>query len=281
MKHPNMKRGWIGLVMLALLLSAGCAGNKTGKDKDTPEDRVAAETLYNQSLDSLKDGQYDEAASSFDEVERTHPFSKWATHAQIMAAYAHYKNRDYNRAVSTLERFIELHPGSDSIAYAHYLKAISYYEQITDVRRDQGMTRKAYDNLQTVVKRYPDTPYARDASLKLDLTRDHLAGKEMDIGRYYLTRGHYHAALNRFRKVVRDYQTTMHTPEALHRLVEAYKALGLRDEARRTAAVLGYNYPDSTWYADSYRLLDKEQLEKLIADRSFIDRAVDRIFRPD
>ena len=195
------------------------------------------------------------ASKQFDEVERQHPYSVWATKAQLMAAYTHYQNSKYDDAIIAADRFIQLHPGNRDVAYAYYLKALSYYEQITDVSRDQRVTERATKALEEVVRRFPDSQYGRDSKLKLDLTRDHLAGKEMEIGRYYLRQGQYLAAINRFRRVVENYQTTTHIPEALHRLTESYLALGVVEEAKQTAAVLGYNYPGSEWYTDSYALL--------------------------
>src|SRR4029079_6545132 len=165
-----------------------------------------------------------------------------------------YMGNKYDEAILALNRFIELHPGHRDVAYAQYLKVLCYYAHISDVERDQQMTQRSLESLQEVVRRYPQSQYARDARLKIDLTRDHLAGKEMEIGRYYLKRGNYLAAINRFRRLVDDYQVTSHVPEALHRLVEAYSALGLTDEPRQAAAVLGHNYPGSEWYVDSYSL---------------------------
>ena len=205
-------------------------------------------------MDSMEAGDNKEAVRLFDEVERQHPYSTWATKAQLMSGFVQYMANQYDEAILALNRFIELHPGNRDVAYANYLKALCYYEQISDVERDQQMTRRALDSLQEVVRKYPQSQYARDARLKIDLTRDHLAGKEMEVGRYYLKRGNYLAAINRFRKVVDEYQVTSHVPEALHRLVEAYTAMGLTEEARKAAAVLGHNYPGSEWYVDSYEL---------------------------
>jgi outer membrane protein assembly factor BamD len=195
-----------------------------------------------------------------------------------MAAYAHYQENRYDDAINTLDRFIELNPGSEDVAYAYYLKAISYYEQISDVGRDQKMTQLALDSLQDVTRRFPDSEYARDAQLKIDLARDHLAGKHMTIGRYYLRQGEYLAAINRFQTVVEEYQTTTHVPEALHRLVEAYMALGVDNEAQATAAVLGYNYPGSDWYTDSYYLLTGEDLRPEPSEGSWISRVWGSVF---
>jgi outer membrane protein assembly factor BamD len=220
-----------------------------------------AEQLYNSAMDTMESGQPRKAARLFDEVERQHPYSQWATQAQIMSAYAHYSVDEYDDAIPALDSFIELHPGNRSAAYAYYLRALCYYEQIADVTRDQGNSEQALRALSDVVARFPNTDYARDAALKLDLVRDHLAGKEMEIGRYYLTRDQYLASINRFRTVVEKYQTTTHVPEALERLVEAYLSLGVTDEAQTAGAVLGYNYPGSEWYQDAYNLLKAKDLK--------------------
>ena len=217
------------------------------------------EELYNSAMNAMQAEDYEEAARLFDEVERQHPYSEWASKAQLMAAYAYYQENSYDEAINALDRFIELHPGSPDVSYAYYLKAISYYEQISDVRRDQKMTEEALVSLEEVVRRFPESKYARDAGLKIDLALDHLAGKHMDIGRFYQSRSEYLAAINRFRTVVERYQTTTHIPEALHRLGESYLALGIVDAARTTAAVLGHNFPGSVWYIDSYALLTGEE----------------------
>lgn len=266
---------WRGLVLAcALALPVGLAGCAS----DEPEyvERPVGE-LYNQAMDQLLEEEYEQAAQTFDEVERQHPYSTWASKAQLMAGYAHYLNDNYTEAVNALDRFIELHPGNRDIAYAYYLKALSYYEQIADVRRDQKMTRQARGALQEVVNRFPNTKYARDARLKLDLTEDHLAGAEMVVGRYYLDKDHYLAAIKRFRRVIEEHQTTTHVPEALHRLVEAYLALGVVDEAQATAAVLGHNYPGSDWYADSYELLTGRDVTPERDADSWISRVWDSV----
>lgn len=262
---------------LALIL-ASCAGD--GDSKEALEGRPV-ESLYNEAADAMQAEQYPKAAMLFEEVERQHPYSQWATKAEQMAAYAYYKDGKYDEAVLALDRFIELHPGNPEIDYALYLRALCFYEQIGDVARDQALTKEALEALDTLVQRFPDSRYARDAALKRDLTLDHLAGKEMEIGRYYLNRSQVNAAINRFLIVVKDYQTTTHVPEALHRLVEAYMTLGLRDEATRVAAVLGYNYPGSKWYESSYKLLDPEQRKRIDEGRSWVDRTVDSLFKPD
>ncbi|WP_207540051.1 outer membrane protein assembly factor BamD [Sabulicella rubraurantiaca] len=213
------------------------------------------EGLYAAGIEALQAQRYPQAVEIFDTLEREHPFSTWATNAKIMGAYGEYMRNRYTEAIGGLDRFIQLHPSHRDVAYAQYLRALAYYEQISDSQRDQRGTELAMTALQEVVNRFPDTAYARDARLKIDLARDHLAGKEMNIGRFYQRQGLLNAAIGRFRRVVEDYQTTNHVPEALHRLTEIYTALGLRDEARRTASVLGHNFPGSTWYQDSYALL--------------------------
>jgi outer membrane protein assembly factor BamD len=240
---------WLGVTALICLLSA-CGGGKKEVYVEKPVD-----DLYNKAMDELVEERYATAARTFQEVESQHPYSVWATKGQLMAAYALYEGGNYGEAIIAAERFIQLHPGNRDIAYAYYLKAISYYVQIVDIGRDQKTTELALRSLEDVVRRFPDSKYARDAKLKLDFTRDHLAGKEMEIGRYYLKRGYYLAALNRFKRVIDSYQTTTHVPEALERLVECDLALGLTEEARENAAVLGHNYPGSDWYIDAYALV--------------------------
>jgi outer membrane protein assembly factor BamD len=233
--------------------------------------------IYNEAVDALESEDYALAASRFDDVERQHPYSVWATKAQIMAAFAHYQGKEYDDALIAVDRFIQLHPGNRDIAYAYYLRALCYYEQISDVERDQLNTEKAYNALREVVQRFPNTEFARDAKLKIDLTRDHLAGKEMEVGRFYLKRSYYLAAINRFRRVVDEFQTTSHVPEALHRLVEAYTSIGMKEEARKAASVLGYNYPGSEWYLDSYAVAAGKDLRGK-RDQGFIARAFDWAF---
>jgi outer membrane protein assembly factor BamD len=253
----------------------------TSGDGNTPQVEESVDSLYNKAAAALDDKRYAEATQYFEEVERQHPYSKWATQAQLMGAYASYEDQRYDEAIIALDRFIELHPGNESIDYAHYLKALCFYEQISDVARDQFMTQEALKALETLIRRFPDSKYARDAALKRDLTYDHLAGKEMEIGRYYLNRGHINAAINRFRTVVEKYQTTTHTAEALHRLVEAYLTLGLGYEATQIAAVLGHNYPGSPWYKRSYDLLDDKSRQRILDKRGFVDRTIESIFKPD
>jgi outer membrane protein assembly factor BamD len=210
------------------------------------------------SFDDLGAQDYKNAAKEFEEVDRQHPYSVWATKAQIMAAFTYYQSNKYDDAIIALDRFIQLHPGHRDIPYAYYLKALCYYEQISDIGRDQRLTQQALDALAEVVKRFPESPYARDARLKVELAIDHLAGKEMAVGRYYQANSQYIGAINRYRVVIERYQTTTHVPEALHRLVESYLSLGVKSEAQEAAAVLGYNFPGSDWYQDSYYLMTGE-----------------------
>jgi outer membrane protein assembly factor BamD len=204
----------------------------------------------------LKDGDYDKSATAFTEVDRQHPYSIWATKAQLMSGFSFYENNSYDEAIIALDRFISIHPSNKDTAYAYYLKALCYYEQISDIGRDQQMTRLALKALQELKVRFPSSKYTQDALIKIDLTRDHLAGKEMEIGRYYGSQGLYLGAINRFKEVVDNFQTTTHVPEALHRLTESYLALGLIEQAKKTASVLGHNFPGSEWYIDSYELVE-------------------------
>jgi outer membrane protein assembly factor BamD len=260
-------------ILLCLAALAGCDTMTTifgTGDEDQKRTERPVEEIYNNAVDLLQTGWYETAAKEFDEVERQHPYSVWATKAQLMAGYSHYQSQRFDEAIIALDRFIELHPGNRDAPYAHYLKALSYYEQISDVGRDQKMTRLALDAMREVVRRYPNTTYARDARLKFDLTQDHLAGKDMAIGRYYQRRTDYLAAINRYRAVIERFQTTTHVPEALHRLTECYLALGITDEAQMSAAVLGHNFPGSRWYEDSYALLDNRNLRPQRKENSWL-----------
>ena len=262
------------MAALALtLVVAACDSTKNDVYVERP-----VEELYNTAHNAMLDGDFKAAANGFDEVERQHPYSVWATRAQIMAAFCYYQDNDYDQADIAAQRFVELHPGHEDTAYAYYLTAISYYEQISDVGRDQNATLLAFDSLEEVTRRYPGSPYAKDAKFKLDLARDHLAGKDMEVGRFYLKRGQYIAAIGRFRAVIEQYQTASHAPEALHRLAEAYLALGLREEAQTAAAVLGYNFPNSVWYPDSYALLEGVDLGPRDDEGSWISRTFDSVF---
>jgi outer membrane protein assembly factor BamD len=239
-----------GVALLLLALGACGGGNKNQAYIEKPVD-----DLYNTAMDQVASEDYGKAAGTFEQVESQHPYSVWATKSQLMEVFADYENGKYDDAIIAADRYIQLHPGNPEIAYAYYIKAICYYVQIVDVGRDQKTTELAVKALDDVVRRFPDSKYARDAKLKLDFTHDHLAGKEMEIGRWYLKQGEYLAAMNRFKRVIDNYQTTTHVPEALERLVECDVALGLKKEAQENAAVLGYNYPGSHWYEDAYALV--------------------------
>src|SRR6266702_4041255 len=241
---------WRAAAIALTIALASCGGSKNEAYIEKPVD-----DLYNKAMDALVEENYVIAAKNFDQVESQHPYSVWATKSQLMQIYALYEAGKYDDVIIAADRFVQLHPGHRDVAYAYYLKAISYYMQITDVGRDQKLTELALKSLDDIVRRFPDSKYARDAKLKLDFTRDHLAGKEMEIGRYYLNRAEYLAAMNRFKRVIDNFQTTTHVPEALERLVECDLALGLTKEARDNAAVLGHNYPGSRWYGDAYALV--------------------------
>ena len=245
------------VILLTAVMVTGCAGKKK---RDNRYIQGSIEYLYNLGYDLLGSKRYKDSIKVFDEVERQYPYSVWARRAQLMSAYASYLANDYAESILTAQRFLSLHPGNRSAPYAYYLIAVSYYEQITDVGRDQQSTQEALDALNDVIRRFPNSDYAKDAKLKLDLTRDHLAGKEMEVGRFYQSQRNYVAALGRFKNVIDHYDTTSHVPEALHRLTEVYLAMGLVGEAVRAAATLGYNFPDSSWYRDSYNLLKAHNL---------------------
>lgn len=254
--YSPLKKSLLAAATGALVLTSGCAG-RGGGDRDTAYVARDVDTLYMAAKNRLDSGNTRQAAALFDEVERQHPYSPWARRAQLMSAFSYYAARDYPKAVQSAQRFLSIHPGNKDAPYAYYLIAISYYEQISDVARDQRITGQAKQALTEVVRRYPDTRYANDARLKLDLVDDHLAGKEMTIGRFYQRSGKWLAASLRFRNVIDDYQTTSHAPEALYRLVESYLSLGVPEEAQKAAAVLGANYPNSEWYNRAFDLMNK------------------------
>ena len=253
---PKLTRPVLLLLACAVVIpAAGCARNKTSAD--TAYIARDVNTLYALAKERLDKQRYPEAAAIFDEVERQHPYSVWARRAQMMSAFSYYMAQKYPEAISSAQRFLTIHPGNKDAPYAHYLIAMSHYQQIEDVTRDQASTQLAANAFGELMRRYPESRYASDARLKVDLINDHLAGKEMEIGRFYQRSGKWLAATLRFREVVEKYQTTTHTPEALERLVESYLALGIPDEARKAAAVLGANYPGSEWYHRSYRLIQR------------------------
>ncbi|MEP1520260.1 outer membrane protein assembly factor BamD [Ascidiaceihabitans sp.] len=264
-----------GVVLVAAMLAACGGGDRPTRgsvfnQQVIPLEEFTAQQIFERGEYELENRQPSEAAFYFGEIERLYPYSDLAQRALIMQAFAHHRDKDYPNSRSAAQRFIDFYPDEDDAAYAQYLLALSYYDQIDEVGRDQGLTFQALQSLRDVIERYPDSEYAKTSVLKFDLAFDHLAGKEMEIGRYYLRRDHYASAINRFRVVVEDFQTTTHTAEALHRLVEAYLSLGLTDEAQTAGAILGYNYRSTDWYEDSYKLLTGRGLELEAAGDSWL-----------
>lgn len=255
-KRSPLKLTLIALMATSTLLIGGCAGR--GGPKDTAYVARDVDTLYSAAKEKLDAGNPKLAAALFDEVERQHPYSPWARRAQLMSAFSNYVGRDYNKSIQSAQRFLSIHPGNRDAPYAYYLIGLSYYEQISDVTRDQKVTEQAKAALTEVIRRFPTTPYATDAKLKLDLVNDHLAGKEMEIGRFYEKTGQWLAAQLRFQNVVTNFQATSQTPEALYRLAETNLALGIPEEAVKYTAVLGSNYPGSKWYERAYKLIRKD-----------------------
>jgi outer membrane protein assembly factor BamD len=255
----SVLKPFAALVGLSLLTTA-CATGRSGK-KDLAYVARDVNSLYTAAKTRLDQHRYKEAAALFDETERQHPYSVWARRAQLMGAFSYYLARDYTESIASAQRFLSVHPGNKDAPYAYYLIALDYYEQISDVTRDQKITQQALDALGELIRRYPSTDYAADARLKVDLVRDHLAGKEMEVGRFYQRRRQWLAATIRFRKVIDEYQTTTHTPEALERLTESYLALGIPEEAKKAAAVLGSNYPGSVWYQRAYKLMQEHPVQ--------------------
>jgi outer membrane protein assembly factor BamD len=242
----------------SLVSLSACAAFSGSRTKgDTRYVARDVNTLYNAGWDRMRQRNYRAAAVIFDEVERQHPYSVWARRAQLMSAFNYYAAGDHTKSIESARRFMSIHPGNRDAPYALYLIALNYYEQISDVTRDQAVTRQALESLGEVMRRYPGTAYADDARVKVDLVRDHLAGKEMEIGRFYQRRRQWLAAVVRFRAVIDEYQTTSHAPEALMRLTESYLALGVPQEAQRAAAVLGANYPNTRWYQRAYELMQR------------------------
>jgi outer membrane protein assembly factor BamD len=270
----------LGLVVLALPLS-GC-GTGALWDKFATKDETfteePADKLYNEGLYLMNQSNDPKAASKkFEEVDRQHPYSEWARKSLLMSAYAAYQSADYDTCIGSATRYVTLHPGSPDAAYAQYLIAASHYDQIPDISRDQGRTEKAMAALEEVIRKYPSSEYATSAKKKLEGARDQLAGKEMAVGRYYMDRRDYTAAINRFKTVVTQYQTTRHVEEALMRLTEAYMTIGIVGEAQTAAAVLGHNFPDSKWYKDAYNLVKSGGLEPSENKGSYISRAFKKI----
>ncbi|MDT8329034.1 MAG: outer membrane protein assembly factor BamD [Roseovarius sp.] len=241
--------------LLVVVAAAGCSNKESVERGNVNYENYTAQQIFERAEYDLAQRDPDLAAKSFAEVERLYPYSELAKRSVIMQAFSYHQDKDYENSRAAAQRFIDFYPTDEDAAYAQYLLALSYYDQIDEVGRDQGLTFQALQSLREVIERYPDSEYASSAILKFDLAFDHLASKEMEIGRYYLRGDHFSAAINRFRVVVEDFQTTTHTAEALHRLVEAYLSLGLTDEARTAGAILGHNFRGTEWYEDSYKLL--------------------------
>lgn len=266
----RMRKLGFGTGLCLVMALSGCGGGGlfggdgggffASRNTEVPLEEQDAVTIYQRAEAQLEAGDAENAAALFIEVERLHPYSEWASRGLIMAAFAYHADEDYENARIAAQRYLDFYPGEEDAAYAQYLLALSYYDQIDQVGRDQGITFQALQALRLVIERYPDSEYAQDAILRFDLAFDHLAGKEMEIGRYYLRRQHYTAAINRFRVVVEQFETTSHTPEALMRLVEAYLALGLTEDAQTAGAILGYNFQSSPFYDDAFRQLTGQQL---------------------
>lgn len=267
----SVRRSGIVLAVAFALSLAGCA------KKPSEEDKLASlppQTIYAQAEQNLSNRKtLTKAADLFGEVERLYPYSEWAKRALIMQAFAYHQAKDYENSRASAQRYIDFYPADVDAAYAQYLIALSYYDQIEEVGRDQALTFQALQALRTVIEVYPDSDYARAARMKFDLAFDHLAGKEMEVGRYYLSHKNYLAAINRFRSVVEDFQTTNQTPEALFRLVEAYLTLGLNDEAQSAGAILGYNYRGTSWYSDAYKLLTDKGLQPKVRGNNWLAAA--------
>ena len=274
MRAGKLARFLSSLAVIALL--AGCGGGQ----RDAPLESFTAEEIYKRGEFELETSRKsDEAARLFGEVERLYPYSEWAKRALIMQAFAFHKDRDYENSRAAAQRYIDTYPAEEGAAYAKYLLALSYYDQIDDVGRDQGLTFQALQALRAVIEEYPDSEYAKSAILKFDLAFDHLAAKEMEIGRFYLRGKHYTAAINRFRVVVEDFQTTTHTPEALYRLIECYLSLGLTDEAQTAGAILGYNFQSTEWYQDGYDQLTGRGLRLEAKGDSWLARVYRQVIR--
>jgi len=272
------RRNALALRLAALLLVGASLGGCSGGIFDTNKEEVIypdvpAEQRYNEALTLMQKEDYAEAIKRFEDVDRQHPYSDWARKAMLMIAYINYEQGQYDECIGAARRYLTLHPGSSDAAYAQYLIASSYYDQIPDISRDQQRTQRAIDALDEIVRKYPETEYAVSAKKKLEVARDQLAGKEMMIGRYYLEQRNYAGAINRFKVVVTRYQTTRHVEEALYRLTEAYMALGIMSEAQTSAAVLGYNFPDSSWYKDAYKLVESRGVSPQMNEQSWIAKA--------
>lgn len=272
MKGVNSRVRILSVLAVTAVLS-GCGGGIFGgpaADREASLEQFTPEQIFERGEFELNRSRFGDAVFYFSEVERLYPYSSWAKRSLIMQAFVNHKSQEYQNSRAAAQRYLDFYPTDEDAPYAAYLLALSYYDQIDDVGRDQALTFEALQSLRAVIERYPDSPYADSAKLKFDLAFDHLAGKEMEVGRYYLRRDHFTAAINRFRVVVEDFQTTSHTAEALHRLVEAYLSLGLTGEAQTAAAILGHNYRGSEWYEDSFDLLKGQGLEPRLLGNNWL-----------
>ncbi|WP_299370357.1 outer membrane protein assembly factor BamD [uncultured Tateyamaria sp.] len=277
MSGKSISRLVAGTIVAATLTACGSVNDRPTRGSifnatEIPLEEFTAEQIFERGEFELEAGDLTDAAFYFSEIERLYPYSDWARRALIMQAFSHHRDKDYPNSRSAAQRFIDFYPDDDDAAYAQYLLALSYYDQIDEVGRDQGLTFQALQSLREVIERYPDSEYAKSAILKFDLAFDHLAAKEMEIGRYYLRRDNFSASINRFRVVVEDFQTTSHTPEALHRLVEAYLSLGLTDEAQTAGAILGHNFQSTEWYEASFKLLTGQGLELRVLGNNWLSQ---------
>ncbi|MEJ6398442.1 outer membrane protein assembly factor BamD [Yoonia sp. 208BN28-4] len=273
----TMRRGKVLVAAVSLMTLVACGGFDPRAEGAL--EAYTAQQIFERGELELETGDPDDAAFYFGEIERLYPYSEYAKRALIMQAFAYHRDKNYPNSRASAQRYLDFYPAEEDAAYAQYLLALSYYDQIDDIGRDQGLTFQALQALRAVIENYPETDYARSSILKFDLAFDHLAAKEMEIGRYYLKRGFYAAAVNRFRIVVEDFQTTTHTAEALHRLVEAYLSLGLTDEAQTAGAILGYNYQSTEWYQDSFALLTGRGLEARSAGDNWLSSIYRQVVR--
>ena len=275
----RIKNPILPLIFLLIFMSfSNCSENQVGAQKITFEDQ-AAEEIYNSGEKDILRKRYGDAAEKFKEVERLYPYSDWAKRALIMQVYAFHKDRTYEEVVSAANRFIEFHPSDKDVPYAYYLVGLSYYDQVLAIGRDQELAKEALKVFALIEKEYPDSEYASNAKIRFNFLRDHLASKEMEVGRYYLKRSHYVPAINRFRGVIEEFSTTSQVPEALHRLVEAYLSLGFADEAQTAGAILGYNYQSTDWYDRTYQLLMSKGLKPKSSGNSWLSNIYRQVIK--
>ena len=257
-------------VVVVIGLSA-CSASKTGSD-DFVDNIEPADRLYNQALAEIDAGDMKNAKKKLEDIDKQHPYSEYSRRSLVLQTFLHYRKNEYEDAINTGKRYVSLYPGDEDAAYAQYLVGMSYFRQMPDISRDQTQTKQAYNAFNEVIERYPTSEYVEDSRTKLRITLDQLAGKDMLAGRYYLERREFLAAINRFRTVVEQFQTTRHVEEALARLTEAYLALGVVEEAQTAAAVLGHNFPESQWYKDSVKLLQSGGTEPRENNGSWISK---------